>query len=77
MGTTRPFTQAEQQWIDEHFRGLDGGPWRAFTNDELFAELSRYGFVDSATRRRFPAMFFTPVRWFDRIALDTALAEIQ
>ena len=53
----QPFTPQEIIWIDSYFRGIDGGPWRAFTDAELFANLKRYGMVDRATRTAFPKLF--------------------
>lgn len=53
----KPFTPNEIIWIEEHFRGIDGGPWRAFTNAELFSELRKYGMIDRATRTAFPNLF--------------------
>lgn len=53
----KTFTPQEIIWIESYFRGIDGGPWRAFTNAELFAKLQRYGMVDRATRTAFPKLF--------------------
>jgi hypothetical protein len=54
----KPFTPQEIVWIESYFRGIDGGPWRSFTNAELFAKLQHHGMVDRATRTAFPKLFY-------------------